>query len=327
MEDLQLKEPLQQVHPNLTIEDVCSVAGKLEMVMYPPGAGGDFFCNLFAMAHKDTLRIMVPESFDKNGKRYHGDIPSYWNKLPEFGEEILRYKPPNYIHSPIILLKTVEETMGWFSKPYVYPETVKHILYTSILNYARGMRIVPGQWSDQGAIPCTNEEWVQQMKEQLGRILIISPTHQNHWFSKELSDPATRVWSTLNITPKTEQGVGVCNLGHQVLFDRRRHNQDQWDELEGRGDRHFPFMDYMVEKNFDEIIDFGLMHYSKDLNIPFMMRELQIYYKHRVGPLLKRFNQGWETGEGEMVTIRKDEAKKRSDVQQYPFNITVDNQK
>lgn len=320
MEDLQMKEALQAVQPNLTIEDVCSVAGKLEIVMYPPGAGGDFFCCLFAMAHRDTLKIMVPESFDKNGKRYHGDVPSYWNRLPEFGEDILRYKPPNYIHSPIILLKTVEETMGWFSPPYVYPETVKHILYTSILNYARGMRIDLTQ-------QCTKEEWLQQMKEQLGRILIITPTHQHYWHQAGLRDPASRIWSTLNITPKTEKGIGVCNLGHQVLFDRRRHSQHQWDRLEGTGDKHFPFMDYMVERNFDEIIDFGLKHYSKDLNIPFMMRELQIYYKHRVGPLLKRFNQGWETGEGEMVTIRKDDAKKRNDVQSYPFKINVDNQK
>lgn len=320
MEDLQLKEPLQQV-PNLTIEDVCSVAGKLEMVMYPAGAGGDFFCNLFAMAHRDTLRNMVPESFDKNGKRYHGNIPSYWNELPEFGQEILRYKPPNYIHSPIILLKTVEETMGWFSKSHPYPETVKHILYTSILNYTRGLRIYPR--NDAGLV--TKEEWIQTMREKLGRILILNPTHQNHFATKEPT--SNRVWTTLNITPKTKEGVGVCNLGHQVLFNRRRHQQPDWDRLEGRGDKHFPFMDYMVVQNFDAIINFGLRHYSKDLHIPFMRRELEIYYKHRVGPLLERFNQGWETGEGEMLTIRKDEAKKRSDVQHNPFNITVDNQK
>jgi hypothetical protein len=298
------------------------------MIMYPPGAGGDFFCTLFAMAHPSTLKIMIPESFDKDGKRYHGDIPSYWNILPEFGERILRYKPPNYIHSPIILLKTIEETVGWLRKEDpAFPHSIKHILYTSILNYMRGQRIYPQDPETGEALD--REAWMEYTKKELGRILILNPTHQNT-FAKADYPKEDRVWTTLNITPKTEAGIGVCTLGHQVLFDRRRLNEGEWDRLEGKGDRSFPFMDYMVEQNFDEIIDFGLMHYSRDLNIKFIRRELEIYYNHRVGPLLERWREGWETADvsihGESPTIRGREDTKRKDVQSWP-SLPVDNQK
>lgn len=280
---------------SLTIDDVLAIPKKTEMVLYPPGAGGDFFCTLIAMSCRETREIIIPESRDSDGKRYHGKLPSTWYTLPELLHPVLRYQPPNYITSPAISIKSLEETFRWFTPESLQmAEALKHILYTSILNWAREKNISPN--GAYGSL-FTPEDWLAALKDCLGEVLVLVPMHRLHWSSEYHTalDIPESPWTTLNITPQSAEGRGVTDLGHQIFFRRIRQPDENYSVIEGVGDVHFPFYDYLVLEDYNGIIKWVKQHYSDTIDEVYMKDELHRYFQHRVGPILDLYESGWQT--------------------------------
>ena len=285
---------------SLTIGDIVAIPKKIEMVLYPPGAGGDFFCTLMAMSCHETRKVIIPESIDPNARkkknrRYHGKLPSSWHNLPELQHPILRYQPPNYIASPAISIKSLEESFRWFDpEEHKFAEATKYILYTSVMNWTRHYNISPHGAYGSLSSP---EDWLTAAKDCLGEVLVLIPTHRLQWKSEyhSAADVAGNPWTTLNLTPQSAEGRGVTNLGHEIFFRRIRQPPENYSDIEGIGDKHFPFYDYLVLEDYDGIIKWVKQHYSDTLDESYMKSELQRYFLHRVGPILDKYHDGWAT--------------------------------
>ena len=243
---------------------------KVEFVIYPPGAGGEFFCALMANADHKTRKMIRP----KNSSKHYPELrEAYHVALEETDRPILRYRSALYLCDPSPLTKSIEGA-GKVFPDINFVQSFKEIIAATIL-----------EWNCH----CGYHPLEGKFKE----MMLILPQHRSMWTREmhETVDHVDNPWTSVNITPNTQLGRGVCDSAHRAFFDRVDQPDENYSVLENVGHKHFPFLDYMVEQDYDGICKWAVEQYGDGLNTDFMKRELLRYYKFRVIPLLDIYHQ------------------------------------
>lgn len=271
-----------------TSEKILSIPRKIEYICYPPGAGGDFFSSLVTMSSKAT-RVVLQKRVET--KDINGDIKLSHGKLKTI-RSIIRYKTIHRYLAPIYIqhiapsLKHHEETLMFFEDSYDISDFYYHTHVSLILAFAKyhnlGLDFLV-KHSDNDT-----DDLYTNMYNLYKDILIILPQHRINWRKTDhlYFDQPRNPWTTLNITPESREGRFITDFSHELFFQVNQY-PSSYDTLENIGDDYFPFMDYMIHKDYPTIIKFILNRYGDELDTSILQKELIRYYTLRIAPMLE----------------------------------------
>jgi hypothetical protein len=95
---------------------------------------------------------------------------------------------------------------------------------------------------------------------------------------------STKYWDVINIDPISKEGRKCVDNSWRVIF---KHNQTREYRTTNSDIKRFPFFDYMIYEDYNEIKYFLENRYGSNLDFDFIDRSLKDYYKIRVEPYLK----------------------------------------
>jgi hypothetical protein len=266
------------------IDEVLSWPNKIDIYFYAPGAGGEFFTALCALSHIPTKHILTIKNFKKT-ERITGKIT---------------FKSQNYFDYEDIFIDELGYDMFKYSKFMVDPNTrinyYKMVLAHSFLNvdkkYLENFTDISGGkknlsrkkeiLKNTNIVLCTH--WFDVLREYYAN----AKNLQNKTFGIPLFEKQ-KYWSVINLDPQTDKGK---NLVHKYQSDF--HNIKNIDISNIVIDHpafkniklKFPFMDYMVDANFNAVKDYLENRYGPDLDFDFIDKALINYKKIRINPYL-----------------------------------------
>jgi hypothetical protein len=243
---------------------------KIEFVSYPSGGCGDFFCSLISSHWK----------FNKN---ISTELPQYVNI-----NNIPRYQSPKYFFinksNPGHNLVKRLEFLLFYSYYMNYTEVInitKYILISEMLHFNSLHDSIIGNKE----FP-KNNELIKRFNLLYKNTIFIFPLHFWMWPDENVKAfSSTEYWSILNISPTTNKGIEFCEKSFNNIFCKEIETSRLADALKS-GNIHFPFLELVMNKQFNEIIDFIKIHYGDAFNFENILKQLEYYYNNRISPLL-----------------------------------------
>jgi hypothetical protein len=250
--------------PDNFLDTILNIPRKIDFIHYTPFAGGDFFASLIILSHNKSKKL----------------ISNFIQPHPKFLNDdeidICQFK--------------IKINSGYtiFSKPlynnmnYLNPSSriVQYMEVNDIINlykYSLINSILP---SFPNPLPAGNSG-ISRYKDSI----IIIP---NHWImnpNKMRIFSQFKYWDVISIDPETKFGknllvemnnkVGSVTKKHQEIF------MDRFPFLE-----NFPFLDLVLNQNYNEIKYWIENRYGSDLDFDFIDQSLPMWKKIRVDPYL-----------------------------------------
>jgi hypothetical protein len=247
------------------LHSVLKLPRKIDFFHYTPFAGGDFFTSLIILSHKKSKNLIM--GFDQNH--------------PEF----MDYKEINYQGFKI---RKNDQDQIIFSKPqynnmnYLKPSSriVEYLKIEEVINLYK-YSLINSFLPSYPNVPPSGNSGLSRYKDSI--ILIC-----DHWlmsFNKMKEFSQYEYWDVINLDPSTKfannllkkmrEGTGKLTPKFQDHFINR------FPFLE-----NIPFLDYILEENYDQIKYWIENRYGSDLDFDFMDKSLPMWKKIRVDPYL-----------------------------------------
>lgn len=259
----------------------------IDFYFYTPGSGGEFFTGLCSYAHRPTREILQNQ-FLVTRKKY----------LPDTNKEIITFQGAKYFEPNLVDIGEIGRHF-FFLPPY-FRDPKDKILYSKVIlshvlfNYVFEHGILKKReyletaakrlFKDKHIILCTH--WVNfgyETKSTRSEEIFNSRTFGIPLFEKEKS------WDVINLDPQTERAK---NFVKKFCIDARILSKDKWIDMNLKHKAFqniklkFPFMDYILDNNFNAIKDYIENKYGPDIDYDFIDQSLIDYKKLRIDPHL-----------------------------------------
>lgn len=268
-------------------DNVLNLPKGIDIYIYSPGSGGEFFTSLISLSHEKTRGLFKNTSF------------KILNDAPD--ENLVRYrrashfKINNETFDPFykIDFEFCFDSFYWMGHQLNGIEKIhfiKTLLFQCMISYNyninKRFKIKPrlglkNTFSDTFIILCTH--WVN-----------FDPAYKiKNMESKTFGIPLfenEKYWNVINLDPQTEKGVNLvknfCKKYDLIQNPddeiNRRINHQAFNNIKLK----FPFMDYMACNNLNSIKDYIENRYGPNLDFDFIDQALINYKKLRVDPYL-----------------------------------------
>lgn len=267
------------------IDEVLSWPNKIDIYFYAPGGGGEFFTALCALSHIPTRHILTTKNLKKT----------------ESPTGKITFKSQGYFDYEDILIDELGYNIFKYSKFMVDPNTrinyYKMVLAHSFLN-------VDKKYLEHSMDIRGGKNNLSRKKEILKNTNIILCTHwtdvlskynaknlQNKTFGIPLFEEQ-KYWSVINLNPHTDKGKDIVHK-YQSDFHNIKNIDISNIIIDHPAFKNiklkFPFMDYMVEGNFNGVKDYLENRYGPDLDFDFIDQALINYKKERIDPYYENF--------------------------------------
>jgi hypothetical protein len=246
----------------MSFEDqVLSLPRKIDFIYYGQCSGGEFFTSLIALSCPLTRHLLRHNDFVLN----------------EFSPI---YNSPIYFKKNIgAFIEFIDHT-SYMMRSEEIIRNCKSSIFSSMLHHYVGEMKTP-------KIPPKDPRKKIVMK-RLERIykktIIVICRHFNFMNDNKLNDfNSTKYWDVLNIDPITKEGKKCVDNSAKQIF--KNHNLEF--RTVSNNIERFPFFDYMIYEDYNEIKYFLENRYGSHLDFDFIDRSLKHYYQIRVKPYLK----------------------------------------
>lgn len=258
------------------IDESLSWPNKIDIYFYAPGSGGEFFSSLCSIAHLPTRELLISKTLVTNIDKNSGTIsyvsPYYFENLnniciTNLGRHVFFYS--NYLKDP-------KEKIDYY----------RMVLSHAILNF-----------NDKSITP-KNFFNISMKRKIFEKINIIMCTHWTDFADKEVDNnrnygirlfEGQKYWNVINLDPISEKGQQfVINFAEKVGL--RKDNKKIINYFHSQAFKNinlkFPFMDYIINNNFNLIKDYLENRYGPELDHDFIDQALMDYKKIRIDPYL-----------------------------------------
>lgn len=255
-----------------SIDSILTLPKKIEFVSYPSGAGGDFYSSLISSHYNLNKNISTAPPRNTNKK----SIPRFLNPI------YLKFDNVNTGHELMQRLKFLQNvSYNMDSKETI--QLAKNIIISEMFNYCKNYYYY--NKLNFTEFPDINE-LLERHEFLYKNSIFVFPLHFLMWSDKNINDfCSTNYWSILNIGPLTNKGKQFCVNSANYFFNMEMLKTTFSDSIKA-GDEHFPFIELMMNKQFNEIIDFIKSHYGNEFDFENISKQLDYYYKKRVSPFL-----------------------------------------
>lgn len=277
------------------IEFILNSPNKIDLHCYAAGAGGEFFTTLCALAHYETREIMTNKTLTAKRHRTDGEepdsvffrAPKYFGTKFDIGLSDLGRVIFNYGHK-----MSPEERVD-----YINMGLVNALLSHAIVSPSENPQMLKHQlrfgrhkdslfFSNKNIVLCTHWIYPSEMsREDKKKFFFDSP---NRRFGLPLLENQKHL-TLININPQTPAAkrmvynfVNKSNLTVSKTLVSFQLEHPAFTNIKEK----FPFMDYMVENNFDAIKYHIENRYGPDIDYDFIDQALIDYRKLRVEPYL-----------------------------------------
>lgn len=256
------------------IDESLSWLNKIDIYIYSPGSGGEFFSSLCALSHIPTRELLVSKILKGSKQTKENNI-------------ITIFKAPNYFNLKNFYIDEIGKHLFFWSG-YMDPITkinyYKNILAHGILNNndpQQNLSEKKEYYTNKNIILCTH--WFNFNDSE-----IKNENFKNRTFGIPLLEKE-KCFNIINLNPQTPQGKDlVINFCETLWKNIKRDNIKVWFEHHAVTNikLKFPFMDYMVNSNHNLIKDYIENRYGSDLDFDFIDKALIDYKKIRIDPYL-----------------------------------------
>jgi hypothetical protein len=253
----------------MSFEDqVLSLPRKIDFIYYGSCSGGEFFTSLIALSCPLTRHLLKHNDVVLNELRPIYDSPVYFKRKINSFLEYIDYTGH---------MMTSEEII----------RNCKSSIFSSMLHhYASELKNFKGDLSIYSLVEVWNTESIviKRLERIYKKTIIVACKHFNYMNVNKLNDfNSTKYWDVLNIDPITKEGQRcVYNSAKQIFKNDNLNFRTVSNNIE-----RFPFFDYMIYEDYDEVKYFLENRYGSNLDFDFIDRSLKDYYQIRVKPYLK----------------------------------------
>ena len=270
----------------LLIEDLLELVGKIEFVLYPPGAGGDYWSSLIAVTYNSNKPFM--SIYKGNQIRYtaYGRKGNLAVKAPAYQANLanniggITNSVYHYDFDVVLAYKTtILSNLNVYLRTHMDSALVRNVTRINTVN------IEPGAIKYQHL-----QATLLYIQPYLKDLILIFP---NHFMAINYPWPKASVeavvnessWTTLNLMPKTQEGFKFFKKRHLALwgFD---YTTDYYRDQYATGDKFWSYYDYIIHEDYKSIMNFIESHYGSNFDWDRVEKELKIYYKKAVKPVL-----------------------------------------
>lgn len=277
------------------IDQVLLSPRNIDFYFYGRGAGGEFLSSLAAIANRKNHKIMPAPEYQ--GKKRVATIDG--NKV-----ESIVFLSARYFKHPEPVSNGIED-IGYnlYKVGSWFPDPVERITYTKMVlfHYLQSFLFLRKEYdikkpiidqisfyNDVSITLCTH--WIPYPHEN-----DLAFTYFRENFEKRtLGIPKFEeqpYWDVINIDPQSKQGRNfVANWCVKTGLSKTGSKEPIKKMMEHRAFENiklkFPFMDYMIEKDYDSIKYWLEDRYGSDLDFDFIDQSLVNYRKIRIEPWL-----------------------------------------
>jgi hypothetical protein len=263
------------------VEEVLSWPKNIDIYIYAPGSGGEFFTSLCSLAHFPTREILTSKNLNVS------KISATSENLNNF----LVFESQKYFNPELTDISEIGKHIYFLSK-YMDPITkinyLKYVIFHVILN--------------NGTLKNINgfNENFSSKREFIKNINIVLCTHWQDIKKSYKSDLKPRTFgiplfekeknlNVINLDPQTEKGrefvINFCAKTNLVTNTEKIKNQFEHSAFNNIK-LQFPFFDYVIKNDTNSIKDYIENRYGSDLDFDFIDQALIDYKKIRVDPYL-----------------------------------------
>lgn len=245
----------------MSFEDqVLSLPRKIDFIYYGFCSGGEFFTSLIALSCPLTRHLLRHNAF------------------------VLNELFPTY-DSPIYFKKNIHAFIEFIDHGHMMTseEIIKHCkssIFSSMLHH------YVGEMKTQKILTHINRKniIIERLERIYKKTIIVVCKHFDFMNDNKLNDfNSIKYWDVLNIDPITKEGKKcVSNSAKQI---KKIDNLDF--RTVSNNIERFPFFDYMIYEDYNEVKYFLENRYGSNLDFDFIDKSLKDYYKIRVKPYLK----------------------------------------
>jgi hypothetical protein len=244
-----------------------SLPKKIDFIHYSGGSGGEFLSSLVALSCSKTKNLINQTELT----------------LFALNKAAPVYCRPNYfLNSLNTCIEHIDFGMDFMTSEEII-KSCKSSIYASMMfyyskNFKKNMHKFDPYMKDETAVK-------NKLETLYKDIIIIICKHFYITNENKVSDlNSTKIWDVINIDPITKEGQRCVDNSWRYIFshsDKREYRTTNSDI--GR----FPFFDYMMYEDYNEIKYFLENRYGSNLDFDFIDKSLKDYYKIRVEPYLK----------------------------------------
>jgi hypothetical protein len=247
------------------LDSILKLPRKIDFFHYSPFAGGDFFISLIILSHEKSKNLIV----------------GYRQKHPAFENyEDIDYKG----------FKVRKNNLGQiiFSKPqynnmnYLKPSNriVQYFKIEELINVYK-YSLINSFLPSYPNTPPNGHSGLSRYKDSI--ILIGDHWIINHNKMKKFSK--CKYWDVINLDPSTKFANNLLKkmrIDNGEITDKfQEHFLNKFPFLE-----NMPFLDYILDENYDQIKYWIENRYGSDLDFDFIDKSLPMWKKIRVDPYL-----------------------------------------
>jgi hypothetical protein len=274
--------------PDNFLDTILNIPKGIDLYIYSPGAGGEFFSSLISLSHKKTRSLLNESTF--KGIKDSDENPN-----------LMRYRKLSYFELKnsnifgifgIQNFENIIDSFYWFGhqlngnekinflKAFLLQSMLTHSVNINKKNNSKKELSFNSIFSDTYIILCTHYIDLIKIKEKNINLRNFGIP----LLEKEKS------FNIINLDPQTKKGIDFVkifcekyelfpNAGYEIQ-ERINHNAFKNIKLK------FPFMDYMINNDFNSIKDYLENRYGTDLDYEFIDKALIDYKKLRIDPYL-----------------------------------------
>lgn len=261
---------MTSVNTPIPFEDwVLSLPRKIDFISYYGGSGGEFFTSLVALSCFKSKHLLDSQEcvYTHSGKL---NIPKY--------------------HSADYKLRNVKSFIDATSHMMTSDEIIKNlkssIFNSMIKNYS--VECKNTEFDDY----VFNTENPNVIKNRLEKIykntLLIKRSHFVLFDEDKMNAlNSSKYWNIVNIDPITLEGKKCAVESIRYFYPNISRYIDDLSFNQNKNIINFPFFDYMIYEEYDEVKYFLEKRYGSELDFDFIDKSLKDYYKLRIIPFLK----------------------------------------
>jgi hypothetical protein len=262
------------------INYVLSIPKNIDIYIYAPGAGGDFFSSLIMLSHKETKKLLTHKQF--LGIKSDDGQDMKFKPIDYFGNDIFS--------SDIISIGKIIHKYGMYMESDDKIKYLKMVIFHSMINHfkkAFNFDFIPNDiekninfykfYRKINIILCCHgfTECDEKYDSKINFELNLLKNEKNINF--------------INLNPQTDPAKNViinyCNKTKMVSDSNKVIKHIEFKTYKNMNLK-FPFFDYMIANDFNSIKNYLENRYGPDLDHNFVNQALINYKNLRIDPYL-----------------------------------------
>ena len=249
-------------------EWVLKLPRKIDFLLYSCGAGGEFFYSLIVLSCNKTKKLLQNQDF-----RINDD------------QEIIRFNSPKYFKRNLdTSLSFMDYTVEHLTAEQLI-NNVRSILFSSIVTHMRDERTTKAFVNLESVFTSIIKDTLLISRKHFDHARPNDPNYEIDIQEKFEKFSDYHLWDVVNIDPISKAGKRNV-LNAKGYYFPHLVNVPFEDKTKFTHIECFPFIDYMIEQDYNSIKYFIENRYGSHLNFDFIDQSLSMYYEKRVKPFI-----------------------------------------